>query len=181
MKRFLVRFSVAGLMLASVVLPSAAQQSTEYSIGGGLSVPAGSFPGEYATGFNLLASVNFNELFRPFSVRVDAMANRFAGEPTSSGTSWTDHSIYALTGNLVYTLPREGLRPYVIAGAGYYNQNGGIANQNLGLNGGAGVRFGLGGIGAFAEVRYHNFLALDLSHAPRRPAQLVPISIGITF
>lgn len=179
-----ILYSIGAALLLIVSPPAAfAQQSLSFGLAGGASVPSGDFPGEYGTGYHILATLGFGDLARPLAFRLDGMANRFGGELVAGGAGrkYIDHSIYAFTGNTVYTVPGAGVRPYVIGGAGYYNQNGAIANHNLGLNAGVGIRFRLGGAGAFVEARYHNFLALDLSGAPRPPARFAPISIGITF
>ena len=174
---------VVALLLAILAPTAPAQQSHRFSVAGGVSIPSGNFPADYETGYHLLVGIGIGEHTRPLTLRVDGMVNRFRGGRVVVGSDrrFADHSIYALIGNAVYTLPGARVQPYVIGGAGYYVQNGGAANQNLGLSTGLGLRSRLGGVDAFLESRYHNFLALDLSNDTRDPARLVPISVGVTF
>lgn len=182
MKTALVYLAAATFLLTAMALPASAQW--RIGVGAGASLPAGNFPGAYDNGFNLMVSLARGVPDRPLSFRFDAMVNRFGGQRVfvdESSAEAPDHSIYALTGNVVLRRPGEGIRPYGIAGAGYYNQNGGTANQNLGFNAGGGVELPLGRVSAFVETRYHNFVALDLSGSSLRPARLVPITLGIRF
>ena len=187
MNNLIRKCGVSGVAVAlslAILAPAApAQQSRHFNLAGGVSVPSGNFPADSETGYHLLVGIGIGEGTRSITFRVDGMANRFRGGRVVVGSDrrFADHSIYALIGNAVYTLPGARVQPYVIGGAGYYVQNGGAANQNLGLSAGLGLRSRLGGVNAFLESRYHNFLALDLSGDTRDPARLVPISVGVTF
>ena len=78
--------------------------------------------------------------------------------------------------------------PYLIAGVGFYNSNfnlsasnnslsgNGSTNDNdLGVNGGGGVRVNFGGIGIFGEARYH-YIFSSGTHL-----QMIPITFGVRF
>ena len=68
-------------------------------------------------------------------------------------------------------------------GAGLYHTK--VANadgrNNLGLNGGGGLRFRLMDFDAFVEARYHAALNAIGSGDGERAAQYVPITFGIAF
>ena len=164
---------------------TAAQEAPRLVVAGGASLPdEGEFRGDYDTGFNLFAGVTLGDRDGPLTFRLDGMVNRFRGQPVVSrpDLSYPDFSIYALTANAVYTFPGRVVKPYLIAGGGYYNENGGRALHNLGLNAGAGMRFPLLPLDPFIEVRLHNIAAIDLSnHAFGGPAQFSVFSAGISF
>jgi hypothetical protein len=91
---------------------------------------------------------DFGDLF-PFDLDLDGNARIVSG-----------------TVNAVFGVPAASgaFRPYLIGGVGVYNEKvsftifGLTASRSqtkLGINGGAGIEFGLGRLAAFAEARYH--------------------------
>src|SRR5690606_24920024 len=89
--------------------------------------------------------------------------------------------------NVILTVSNDGnFRPYVIGGAGVYNVKEKFDadiiefetddQTKLGLNGGVGARFRLGGINGTLEARYLSvFLEGD------RNMNVIPITIGLEF
>ena len=70
------------------------------------------------------------------------------------------------------------MSPYVIGGVGMYNGkvNGATeSTTDMGLNGGVGLRFSLGGLSTFGEVRYHHVFAEGTAY------NYVPLTFGIEF
>jgi opacity protein-like surface antigen len=97
--------------------------------------------------------------------------------------------------NATLDVPTQGVvRPYVIAGIGMYKSefevsfegvSGSFDDTRVGFNGGAGVRFGLGGLAAFVEARYHTTtIEVDLDDFGTSGSQrisFIPVSFGIQF
>jgi hypothetical protein len=137
------------------------------------------------TGVNGLVSLALGVADLPIGVRIDGIYNKLPRSSAallvgSSGTA--DLRILGLLGNAVYAFSGTSVKSYLIAGGGLYNTrvdiDGAKSENHLGLNGGAGMTFGLGPIATFLEARYH-FIS-------RQPAQggvlhFVPITFGFMF
>jgi Outer membrane protein beta-barrel domain len=106
------------------------------------------------------------------------MYNKFPGRSDVSPNQ-PDSRILGGTANLVYSLPGQGIRPYLIGGGGYYGLKLDLPNaesiNKFGLNGGIGAVFPLSGFNAYVEVRYHNVFTEGSS------TQFVPVTFGILF
>lgn len=169
------------LGLALVIgLPATARAQLSFGLGGGVTSPTSRLSDGYKSGFNVLATLGVA------FVRVDAMFNQLDDKLDPSGHT----QIWTLNANLVGDLlPRTSPAvPYLIAGAGYYNNQyrvtvngstivgqGSTSFHDFGLNGGAGVRVNLAGLGLFGEVRYHYVFQKGFH------SQFVPITVGVTF
>jgi len=181
--------------VAAAPAAASAQISTSFSIAGGLSVPSGEFGGGSATvdavktGYNLAAGLNIGVPLLPVGVRLEAAFNDFEYKNLAPGTSGSQ-SIISGTVNGTFGL---GL-PYVIGGIGYYStkakaSGGGTTltserDNAAGVNGGVGIRFPLGLISTFAEIRYHKMLGSDNASSSTKPAanvSYIPITFGINF
>jgi len=91
--------------------------------------------------------------------------------------------------NIVISPPTPTVQPYLIAGAGLYRRRvaqnvSGAAQEvqeitatdsDLGVNGGLGVRFSLGGFAAFVEARYHTV------QTESERTNFIPIAVGFAF
>jgi opacity protein-like surface antigen len=178
---------------------------------GGATLPMSDYKNVANTGWNLGAFLDLGRTEGPFGVRLEGIYHGFGDKDvvTSGGgtTSFTFSNKYSIiNGNLDLTLGIPALnapiRPYLIGGIGaYYLKNspecatGSVcpfgkseSSTKFGLNGGAGVEFGLAGFSAFVEARYHSvFTALpDLdclgqSGCGRVGAKLVPLNFGLKF
>lgn len=161
-------------------LPASARAQISFGLGGGLTSPTSRLSDGYKSGYNVLATLGISVL------RVDAMFNQLEDKADPSGHT----QIWTLNANLVGNLlpSSSPVVPYVIAGAGYYNDqyrvtvsgstiagSGSVTYHDFGLNGGAGVRLNLAGIGLFAEARYHYVFQ------KRFHSQFIPMTVGITF
>jgi hypothetical protein len=156
--------------------PAEAQLRTVmFGAGGGVSIPVGDFGKGFDTGFHLQGSMAFAPVMLPFGVRADLFYQRV----TESGPGHDDHALTHLAGilNAIFPLGGFGVRPYASAGVGVYNARGehDVESTDLGLNGGLGVQFGLGGLNAFLEGKFHHVMTSGTA------TQFVPITIGIMF
>lgn len=182
--------SAAALAVSvSAFAPSMAHSQVYLGLGGGATFPISDLSNNFNTGYNILASLGAHIPASPFGVRVDGMFNQLPGKPEQNNGASFNSQIWTANANIVASLiPGAPVTPYLIAGLGYYNTSyhinasgstvfasGSVHDNDFGLNGGAGVRVGLGGIGLFAEARYHNIFTSG-THI-----QMIPISAGVRF
>ena len=126
----------------------------------------------------------------PVGFQFDLGYNRFGidvgADAPGVDANW---NILSGTANVVAEVPTQsGIRPYFMGGVGYYRYeakfSGDIDGEDfafsfddgdIGLNAGAGIRFGLGATTARVEARYHAVLAEG------EKLTFLPISFGIEF
>jgi hypothetical protein len=178
----------------------------------GLVMPMGDHDNLYNAGFNLAGGVEFSPRTLPFGVRGELGYSRFGAEtfrlPDEGGGELSiepKSSNLAVTVNALLgpTVPSTQIRPYALAGVGFYNTSEGAririddfrvsgseSEGSVGFNGGAGVRFQFVGFSSFIEARYHHVLKGRLEEqdfedpdaVPRwTSAGFFPISFGISF
>jgi hypothetical protein len=150
-----------------------AQRPIQVGIAAGASIPTGDLGDQTDTGYHVTGIAEIAPLLMPFGVRAELMFNQLKIKGTSDNLN-----LFALTGNAVFGLPGIVISPYLIAGVGYYNSKFtgfSDSSNDLGLNGGVGTKFRLGGLSTFGEIRYHNVFVegSDL--------RVVPITFGILF
>ena len=147
-------------------------------IAAGATVPTGDFADAYGTGFNIMGTLGFQPAAMPVGVRFDVMYHSLPGEDVGV-FEVDDLSILSGTANAVLTVSNTGgVRPYLIGGIGMYRADGGgDATTDFGLNGGAGLEFGLAGFSTFLEARYHSIFADGEGDNP----SLIPIVFGLRF
>ncbi len=181
-------------------------------VGGG-TIPMGTYGDVASTGFHFGGFLDFGRRFGPAGLRADVLYHGFGdrdiltGDPSSAQVTFSNkYSMISGTLNLVFGVPVEAsaIRPYVIGGAGgYYVKNspkclgvtcGTLLNVSdesttkLGVNGGGGVEFGLGGANFFVEARYHHIFSgtpdvtcIGEEGCNRAAAKLLPVSVGLTL
>jgi hypothetical protein len=168
----------------STFAPAAAQSQVYLGLGGGATIPVSNLSDTHSSGYNVLASLGAHIPLTPVGVRVDGMFNQLPGKPDIGNAQ-----IWAANANLVWSLVPGPISPYLIGGGGYYNgeyhvfttpggtviTTGNTHANDFGLNGGAGIRVGVGGIGLFAEARYHYIFAGSTHY------EMVPITAGVRF
>lgn len=170
-------------LIAATPSIAAAQMSTSFSLAGGIALPRGDGSDQINNGYNVAAGLNIGVPLMPVGVRLEGAYNSFDAKGNTS-TNSASANIISATVNGTFGL---GL-PYLIGGLGYYSSGGSgtlagttvkVDRQNaVGFNGGVGLRFPLGVISTFAEVRYHKMMGDknnggDLSY--------IPITFGINF
>jgi hypothetical protein len=161
---------VAALAAVMVAAPAEAQMRTAtFGVGGGPTLPIGDLGNVYDTGWHVQGSFALAPMTLPFGVRVDLNYTNFPHG---------DHSDSMLAGivNGMFALPAAGLRPYLSAGVGAYNsKHDDQSETDIGVNGGAGLQFGMFGMNAYLEGRLHNLFTEGAS------SRFIPISVGIMF
>lgn len=173
MKRVLSQLLTAGLGLALVATPAFAQGGL--MVGGGLTLPQGDFKDAVKSGYHGMAAFDFGVLGAPLGVRIDGQYHRNAfdlpGDPDA------DANLITLSGDVVYTFPSVGIKPYAVGGV-TWGQSKCVGNDCLsdnsnsttGFNVGGGVRLG----SLFAEARYIS-LGGDVN------VKMVPLTVGFHF
>lgn len=159
-----------------------AQAQLKFGIGAGASVPNGDFSDSNDMGYHFLATAGIKPPLAPVGFRVDGMFNQFNFKAPFEDESFR---IMGLNANAVLSMPGAVvLSPYVIGGVGMYNSKASVAgaesSNDLGVNIGAGISFGLAGFGAFAELRFHDIMGDDGSGGTQH-LRFIPITFGITM
>ena len=208
MKRFIGVVTVATLstVYSSVIHAQAPVSPVTASISAGAAFPMGDLEDIGGTGFNLAGGVEFGSPM-PFKIRGELAYSRFgerdATFPDGSGGSVNVNvrpSNLAITVNAILapTVPAAQVRPYAIAGVGFYNAKVGVevagsgldfsgsdSKSGIGLNGGAGVRFQFVGFSSFIEARYHHMFKgmpdTESQDESWTSAGYLPITFGITI
>ena len=190
-RRLLAVLAIGALSLA----PARAHAQVGLSIAGGLSMPSGDFKSgnnigyKVDNGYNVAAGLNFSVPLMPLGLRVEGGYNSFKlnGSTTANNATQT---VASGTINGIFSL---GL-PYVIGGVGYYSTAGSYNTSTtsgtldrdnaMGFNAGVGMRFPLGVLSTFAEIRYHKMMGSDNVNSANKPAAnvaFIPITFGINF
>ena len=173
-------FALATLALAltAAAAPAAAQARPQLSLGGGVTIPTGDLGDFTDAGWHGQVSLGYRPPLYPVGFRID-------GAYTDLGANnvGVDFRAVSVTGNVVLEAPGLVVRPYLIGGVGLYNTkvSGLDSRNNLGVNGGAGLRFRLMDFDAFVESRYHAAFDAFGAGDDERAAQYVPITFGIAF
>jgi opacity protein-like surface antigen len=186
LKRAILAVALAGTALVSLPLATRAQVSTatkpvEFGIAAGASIPMSDLSDATNTGFNVTGILGFHPQMIPLGVRIDVAYNRFGIKSNGAGLTGDFH-FTSVTGNLEYSIPSESVSPYLIGGAGLYNQganiNGGTGSSNkFGWNLGGGIKLPLSGFDTFLEARYN-----QIQESSGNPSlKFIPITFGVLF
>lgn len=190
-----LRYAVAiALTVPSLV---AAQIPVSLDLGTGPSFQFGQLKTNTATpGFNGLLGLDYKAPLVPIGVRLEGLYDEYDHTSTFLGA----RQIWAVSGNAVWSFPSlgvlPGLTPYALGGGGYYHTSENLrpkatvgpsptvptlTGAHFGVDGGAGLRyrlFGIGpgiGIGVFAEARYLYYFG------PHSNAAMLPLVFGVNF
>ncbi|MGH2609626.1 MAG: outer membrane beta-barrel protein [Tepidiformaceae bacterium] len=171
--RTLIGIATLGLVLG--VAPTADAQTPSFWLGAGLTMPTSDYGDFASTGFHGMGAVSLGLGTGALGVRVEGVYHRTGLEQGVDGNT----SILGAMASLMYSVPSPGtVKPYLIAGAGYYKANvevtgfGSADESDLGFGGGGGIQFAMGGTTLFAEVRY-------ITVGGDVQADFLPITVGI--
>ena len=206
MNRMMRVGAVALGLVASASMARAQMGMLPVSFGvvGGATVPTGDLSkgdNGASTGWHAGGAVQFSVPLIPVGLRADVMYHHLgvknATQTFEGGTGTLKASMITGTVSGMFMVPMApgGLvKPYVIAGVGAYNLRqsfdctsgcAGLSfNDNatkFGLNGGAGVQFGLAGLSTFVEARYHHVFTGKDSDGSSYSTAIIPITVGIMF
>jgi len=182
------RLATVALILAAAgaLLASDAAAQARGVLGIGLGVPVGDFADETGAGAQsgggtALAGLEWLPAGQRFGIRVDGAYNRFCTTACDQAGADLDVRYRFLNANLngLVEFPfgaNTDIRPYAIAGVGLYNYklegNDVVGDPgdvtDFGVNGGLGLMYSFGRVGAYVEGRFHNVFAdgSDLQYIP---------------
>lgn len=181
----------------AITRQAAAQIPVSLDLGTGPSFQFGQLKTNTATpGFNGLIGLDYKAPLFPLGVRLEGLFDEYDHTRTYLGA----RQIWAVSGNVVWSFPSlgvlPGLTPYALGGGGYYHTSENLrvkatvgpsetvptlTGAHFGLDGGAGLRyrlFGVGpgiGIGIFGEARYLYYFG------PHANAAMLPLVFGVNF
>ncbi len=170
-----------GMLLSA---PAARAQGAEFSLGGGIGIPLGSFDDASKMGWHGLAAVSFVPNGSPVGIQFDGQFQQYKLDVAGD----LKNRLLIGTGNIVFkfkTSEESRFRPYLIGGGGVYNlkTTGNVTPGTLfeggvtkfGINAGAGFDVKAGGAGLFVEGRFHNVFTSGEN------VKFIPITVGIRF
>jgi opacity protein-like surface antigen len=198
--------AVAGSTAAAQVRMNPSGGSTRpisIAIGGGASVPIGSYKDALKAGWNGQGSLIFNLGGLPLALRADLNYNTFTFKEDlafTSGTggtfTTTDDITQQILGGLAnITIPfgMGPITPYVTAGLAGFNIKTKLGDAAAGVddesetkfavNGGAGLSLRLLGASAFIEAKLNNVYTDKkfISNKELKALQFVPVTFGFVF
>ena len=184
-----LRIGVLGAVLFAMAGTAPATAQVRFSLGGGATLPAGTFDDVAGTGWHGMAAIGFQPADFPVGFQVDGMYHRFGFEAANLDADW---QMIQGTANAVFMFNRSEeskFHPYLIGGVGAYNVKAvgndaeGIDSDetDFGVNAGLGFDFDLGNLAAFIEGRYNAVFGgtVDPETLDDATASFVPITIGI--
>jgi hypothetical protein len=179
--------SLVTLALAATASIAGAQKSYAVGVSAGAGIPTGKFNDAYSTGYTAAVFIALGVPDLPIGVRFDGVYNQFAGRTVlvTGGDveiEIPDLRLIGAVGNLIYTFPGTTAKPYIVTGAGFYNSKndapGAKSRNDLGFSAGLGATFGLGGLAAVIEARYHG-IAREAEAGGG--IHFVPVTLGLVF
>ena len=172
------------LLLALSAAPLCAQ-GAEFSLGGGIANPLGTFNDATKLGWMGMAGLSVVPTGSPVGFQIDGQYHQY---PFDVGGG---HERFLIgTGDVVYkfkTSEETQFRPYLIGGGGVYNFKGTGSNTvggnfsttgsttKFGVNAGAGFDFKAGSAGLFVEGRFHDVFTSG------KDVTFIPVTVGIRF
>ncbi len=161
-----------------------------FGIGGGASLPVRNAREQFRAGFNGQALLQYDFAKAPFALRGEFSYQSFdlrgpalksAGATSGTGT------LLGGVGTVKIYVARGHVRPYVLAGAGFYTvkiEPNGIGETRsegrLGGNGGAGFMFTFGSLSLYAESRVDHVFVNRAADATGS-IDIIPVTIGVLF
>src|ERR1700754_3719823 len=123
-----------------------AQAQLKFGVAAGASLPNGDLGDAAETGYHFMATAAVQPPLAPVGFRVDGMWNQFNFKSPAT----TNIRVMVLPANALRGRPGAMVvKPYAIGGVGMYNSKssaaGAESSNDLGVNVGAGVSFGLAG------------------------------------
>jgi opacity protein-like surface antigen len=170
------------IALAALVLGAAPAhaQFVHFGLTGGMTFPTGDQADAQNKGYNGGVLVAFQAPMVPFGLRADVSMHHFPGKDTNVGGTTINAStnMWMTTANVTYGLPLP-IKPYVIAGMGYYGSvttvngvPGSTNDKSFGINGGIGVQF----TKLFMEARWHR-----INGDNNTTSTIMPLTVGFMF
>ena len=181
---------VGGASMAAAQGAVMSSHPVAFGVVGGATLPTGTLGDIAKTGWHAGGVVEFSVPMIPVGLKADVMYHGLGEKNDQIGVKT---SLITGTVNGMFMVPMSSMgtvKPYVIAGVGAYNLRSKLTDGDtqsatkFGINGGAGVEFGLSGLATYIEARYHYIFSAyesNSSYGSGSSASIVPISVGIMF
>jgi opacity protein-like surface antigen len=197
--RLCFRLAACGTLLTAIPRVTQAQgaaggayRPVSVWLGVGASTPISDFKELAKSGQTAQGAVQYRPDGKSLGVRgelqfhkMDMTPEFLAEEGASAGVTGTWSVLYGGVSAVLESMPKgRSFGWYLLAGGGSYRvepsiEDAGISQSatktQFGFNGGAGLRFKVGGVGLFLEGRYHTVTIEDSK------VTLLPVSVGIVF
>ena len=184
MKRVISWFAAVAMTVVMSASVAEAQSPIRFGIAGGLSMPSGDYDG-VENGFHGQFMLGFGMIALPVKLRADVTYHSMGLEGPGVPGVDNDDNLRVISGALngIVSMAGIGIKPYLTAGVGFYNQKIGDldAENDFGLNGGVGLEFSLTGMSTFLEVRYVRIFVGEDEAGESFNASIIPITFGILF
>jgi opacity protein-like surface antigen len=184
MKRVISWFAAVAMTVVMSASVAEAQSPIRFGIAGGLSMPSGDLDEAFKNGFHGQFMLGFGMMALPVKLRADVTYHSMGLEGEGGIGFDEDDNLRVISGalNAIVGMGGIGVKPYLTAGVGFYNQKFADfdAENDFGLNGGAGLEFSLTGMSTFLEVRYVKIFVGD-DDGEDASAAIIPITFGILF
>jgi outer membrane protein with beta-barrel domain len=186
-------------ILFSVSLTSVASASgpVTFGFGGGITMPTNGTGDVLKNGFHLRGLAEMHVPALPFGLRgalgYQKMDVKDALQAASGFTNGQSQILSGLAGMTLPLMSTGPIRPYITASLGAFHVKGeadssGVTVSNtqthFGIDGGAGVKFGLGRAQGFVEARIENVYT-DAGWNPAvsslKSARFIPVTFGFSF
>jgi hypothetical protein len=164
------------------------QRPIRIGFGGGMSVPVSDAGDALKSGINGQAFVLVNAL--GFPLRFNIGYQKFDFEDAMLSGASGESTILSGVGGFSMDLIHAGpITPYVTAGLGAFSLkdeitsgtfSGSTSDVRFGVDGGAGLRFRLGPLEAFAEGRIQNIWT-EAGAIDAKSIQAIPFTLGLLF
>lgn len=183
MKRTFILLSTLILIITSPALPASKGKSIQYStsigIGTGIPISPSEFESDYDPSFGLI--LDFETQWKVVGLSASADYNFFL----SNGLEPNDANILTLFLNLkLKPLAKGGLRPYILAGAGYFRYwvvDLNLTDNTTGWQFGAGVEIDISrSQRLFIDAKYVEGRTRDTNPEDANTVY-VPVRLGLTF
>jgi len=172
----------AALLLLLATSAASAQGASGFHLGvaGGLSSPTSDARDSFDNGWHAGALLTLTPPVMPVGLRIDLQYHKL----DAAGPGGGDAEVVAGTANLVVGFRALVVKPYVLAGGGYYRLDFSEESfpsafrdrqDEFGWNAGAGVSFSMRNIDIFVEARYHSV------QTEGDRFTFVPVSVGLVF
>lgn len=142
-----------------------------YGFNAGITIPAGRLGDDHAAGYALGALIEYAVTNQPYSLRGEALFQRFALK--SGRTTGRDKNLVSLGTTVVYKLQQSETHGFLTGGIAIYNAT--EDGTRPGFNFGSGIAIPLTGFSALAEIRLHTVLA------DGKPILSIPLTVGVRF
>ncbi|MGQ0764825.1 MAG: outer membrane beta-barrel protein [Gemmatimonadota bacterium] len=182
-------------IVVPALLVAQAPRPVQVGIGGGATVPIGTFADDVKSGFHGAAFVQYEPAANIWGVRGEVLYTRSElteearGDVGAGPDDELNTGVLAVQASAILMGRRRdrGITPYLIGGLGLYRltvtRSGDVdlsdSENGFGFSGGAGVRFGRTS-GVFAEIRFHSF-TLTPEGAESTSYQMIPVTVGVRF